>query len=211
MSLKRFSVPIGMVALVLLLLLVGCTSAPSNPNGGASTGRIVIGITDAAANMESVSKIDVTIDQIQVHSASKGWVTVSSTSKTVDLLALKSQSMVVALTDVNLQPGTYQQLRLQISKVMVTDETGTTEAKLPSNELKLVGQLDVNSNSTSTVVLDVLADESLHVTGNGKYILAPVIQMETRSNATVEAGSNNSISVRGGTVKSNAKFGMDKI
>jgi hypothetical protein len=76
--------------------------------------------------------------------------------------------------------------------------------------LKIVGGFTVNANSTSTATFDFIADESLHVTGKGEYILAPVVKLETREDAEVDTSVKSKVSVRGGKVKTDIKVGMDE-
>ena len=194
------------LGLLLIVFLFGCTQTQQT---GQAQGRTVFTITDAAANMGAVSSVMVTVDSVQAHSETQGWFTVSSTKKTYDLLKLKAEGKQEVLTDINLTEGTYNQVRLQISKVVVTDANGTNEAKLPSGELKIVGDFVVAANTTSVVKFDFVADESLHVTGNGKYILAPVVQFETRDHAEVDVDSQGKVEVRDGNVRTNVKVGMD--
>ena len=172
-------------------------------------GRLLLGITDAAADMQSVSSVKVTVDQVQVHSTSEGWVTVSSTPKTFDLLDLKARESIAVVSDTKLQSGTYQQVRMQVSKVMVTDAEGEHEAKLPSGDLKITAQVIVKPDATATATFDFIADESLHVTGNGKYVMAPVIKVETRTDAQVQVKEDQTMEITGGSVKTNVKLGMD--
>ena len=122
---------------------------------------------------------------------------------------LKTQGKLEAAADTEIAVGTYDQFRMEISKVVIVDTGGEHEAKLPSNELKVNADLEVNENSTATATFDFIADESLHVTGNGLYILAPVVQVETREDAEVEINSDNSVEISGGNVKTNTKIGMD--
>lgn len=197
---------ISIFAFSLLLVLAGCTAPPAS---GTQQGRAVFIVTDAAAEMGSVSSIQLTIDRVQVHSAAKGWVTVSSTPRTVDLLELKAQGKQLIIADSQLDTDTYTQVRLDVSNVQVRDADGTHEAKLPSNELKLVGELRVESNETTSARFDFIADESLHVTGNGKYILAPVIQFEIRENTVVTTDASGSAVITGGNIKTNSKVGMN--
>ncbi|MBI4162809.1 MAG: DUF4382 domain-containing protein [Candidatus Aenigmarchaeota archaeon] len=200
-----------LLALVAVVFVAGCTTYTS----GSATGRAVFTATDAAADMGTISSVQVTIDEIKVHSASKGWVTVSSTPRTVDLLELKAESKNELLADANLAADAYSQMRFEVSKVMVTDASGTYEAKLPSNEVKFSGTLVVEANKTATATFDFLADESLHITSRGsgsagtKYVMAPVIQVTTRSNADVRLESDNEVQVSGGAVNTNEKIGMD--
>jgi len=193
--------------LLAIVLVAGCVGQQANAE--ADEGRVVFAMKDHAEDLQSVTSIEVTVDQIMVHSESKGWITVSTEDRTYDLLQLRAQESTALLADVELEEGTYTQLRLDISKVVVTDSEGKTEAKLPSSELKIVGNLVVEENSTSTATFDFIADESLYITGNDKYILAPVVQLETRQDAEVEVKSSNTVEITGGTVTTDVKVGMD--
>jgi hypothetical protein len=190
------------LALVIAsIFLAGCTQTP--------TGRVLFAVSDAAADMGSVIGVSITVDSVEVQNDANQWVTVSSSPKTYDLLALKATGVQALLADVQLKEGTYNQVRLIISKVVVTDANGTHDAKLPSNELKIVGRLVVDANSTSTAVFDFVADESLHMTGDGQYILAPVVRLETRNRANASVESDKSVRIEGGNVVSSDKYGMD--
>src|SRR3989344_1825789 len=190
----------------LALLLAGC--APQ-ADTGSETGRAVITLTDAAADMGAVTKIDVTINSVQAHSTTEGWVELSSETQTHDLLELKAQGSQALLADAQLAQGTYNQIRLDISQVTVTDADGEHDAKLPSETLRINGELVIDANTTATATFDFIADESLHITGNGEYILAPVITLETRTGADVDVNTNNRVEIRGGTVRTNVTVGTD--
>ena len=203
-------------AVIVSILLLGCTQGGSQLAGGnqspsysAGNGRVVLAITDAAADMGSVTGVMVTIDSVQVQSASQGWTTLSSTPMAYDLMKLKAEGSAALLADMQVPEGNYTQVRLHISQVAVTDANGTHEAKLPSGELKIAGGIEVKANETATATFDFIADESLHVTGNGQYILAPVIQVETRDNAQAEVSGDGKVSINGGRVRSSSRVGMD--
>lgn len=197
-----------MLVIGLLFMMVACTSSTSDVMSDAS-GRVVFTITDAAADMGTVTQINVEIQEIRVHSEASGWETVSTQSQTYDLLELKASGEQALLADISLEEGTYDQVRLDIGSVVVVDDSGSHDAKLPSNELKLQGDFEVEENGTSTATFDFIADESLHVTGTGEYILAPVVKVETRSNAQVDISSNARVQILGGVVKTNNQQGMD--
>ena len=200
------------VLLVMCMIMAVLASACAQQvvdDSGTQQGRAVFAMTDAAADMGAVTSVKVTVESIKVHSAAEGWVEVSSAEKTYDLLQLKAENKNELMADVQIDEGTYDQVRLDISSVVVTDANGTHEAKLPSNELKITGKLVVEANSTAAATFDFIADESLHVTGNGKYIMAPVVEFESREGADVSVQSNNRVEIRGGDIKTDVKVGMD--
>ena len=199
------------MAVVVVVLGAGYFYFSSNTNTNlASQGQAIIGISDASAAIPGVTSIMITVDTVEVQSGANGWITVSSGTKQYDLLQLKQTGAVALLADANLPAGTYDQIRLTISKVLVTASGTTQEAKLPSGTLKIVGRLVIEAGKTATAVLDFNADKSLIATGNGTFILAPVVNLQTKSNVTVEKQSDNTLKISSGTVEDNVNVGMDQ-
>ncbi|MFH1094751.1 MAG: DUF4382 domain-containing protein [Candidatus Micrarchaeota archaeon] len=187
-------------------------ASPPNGNGAVpypNSGRVVVTATDKAADMGAVSRIQVTVDAVQLHSAAGGWVSANITPHTYDLLQLKAQGASALLADVNLTPGSYNWVWLDISKVVVVDANGSHDAKLPSGTLRIMTDVQVVANQTATVAFDFAADESLHMAGNGRYILAPVVEVESRDNASVDDHDEAHVLVWGGFVRTHKKVGMD--
>src|SRR3989344_1103876 len=207
-KMKRYSREfIGLIfALLMVSLIAACSPQAQQSTQG---GRAVFTMTDDADNLGAVTSIKVTIDSVKVLSENEVWAEVSSKQQTYDLLKLKASGTQVLLADYNLASGTYQQVRLDISKVVVTDASGDHVAKLPSGELKIVGKLVVKENSTSTVKFDFIADKSLNLTGNGLYIFAPVIKFEIRENANVDINYKDNVRISGGKINENTEVGMD--
>lgn len=203
--------PIFWIVGILLVAVVGFVLFGQSTPAGAQ-GNVVVGITDAAASLQNVTSIMITVDKVEVQNATgtQEWITVSSGSKQYDLVQLKQSGAVALLADISLPVGTYNQIRLTISKVLVTASGTTQEAKLPSGTLKIVGRIVVEEGKTATAVLDFKADKSLHVTGNGKFILAPVVNLQTRSDATVNKQSDNTVKIDGGKSEDNVNVGMDE-
>ncbi len=198
---------IGLVfALLVLTVMTACSFQDGQSTRG---GRAVFTMTDDAANMGAVTSVKITVDSVKVLSEQGVWTQVSAKQQTYDLLKLKASGTQVLLADYNLTSGVYKQLRLSVSKVVVTDASGEHAAKLPSGELKLVGKLAINDNSTSTAKFDFIADESLHMTGNGEYIFAPVIKLEIREKTTVDTESKDDVKIRGGKINEDVKLSMD--
>ncbi|MDO8435245.1 MAG: DUF4382 domain-containing protein [bacterium] len=197
--------------LSLVLMGASCSSqTTTSGNEGTKDGSVVISITDAAANMGNVTAISLTENKIELHNKTEGWVTASDSTNTFKLLELKAENKSALVATVDVAPGTYDQLRMSVVNVKVTTKDGVTaEAKLPSNQLTLKSNVEVHSGATSSVNMDFLADVSLHVTGKGKFIFAPVVKIENRTNATVKVNADNSVSIQNGTVVESATKGMD--
>lgn len=174
------------------------------------SGRVIFTITDAAADMGSVSSIVITIDNASAHKSGGGWFEIMSEQKSYNLLQLNADGTQALLGEAGLEQGIYYEVRLGISKVVVTDANGAQEAKLPSGVLKVGGRLAVSINETSTVAFDFIANESLHTTGKGEYILSPVVKLETRSSADVDASSAGDVKIKDGRVDTNSKVGMNE-
>jgi len=198
---KSYIVLIVLAVVVVVLFLVY--------NKGAAQGKVVFAVTDATAEIKNISSINITINEISVHSDKEGWVVVSSATKEFDLLKLKSEGALELAAQSNLKVGTYDQVRLNISKVVVVKEGQSIEAKLPSNKMTLTGSLVVNADTTSTITFDFLADKSLHMTGNGKFILVPVVRLETKSGADVSF-EGKKVKILGGKIEHENTQGMDE-
>src|SRR3989338_7730567 len=152
-----------MVVVVVAVAAAGLwlyMSGPMAPQSGmvGSQGRVVFAVTDAAASLENLTSVTMSVNKVEVQSASKGWVTVSDKAYDFDLLKLKKSGALELLADVKLDADIYNQIRLNISKVVVVKAGQSLEAKLPSSELKIVGRVVVEADSTSTAVLDFLLD-----------------------------------------------------
>ncbi len=179
------------------------------PTGTQAEGRVVFSVTDAATSMQGVTSVKMTVSKVEMHSATQGWVTVSNSAKQFDLLELKSKNEILVDADANVAADTYDQVRMKVDSVTVVKSGVSHDAKLPSGELKINGNVKVQDNSDASVKLDFIADQSLHETGKGEFIFAPVIKMQTRSGAAVEIASSGSVAINGGTVDTDTTDGMD--
>lgn len=215
------------IIVVAVLIIIGVVVVMQKQNSPMANGqgRVVFGITDAATSTSNVASVMVTIDKIEVQNSDSAWVTVSTTPQQFDLLQLKADGITALLADTNIAAGTYNQIQLTISKVVVTTTAGvSSDAKLPSGVLRFAGMIMVQADKTSTAVLDFSMDHSLHLTGNGLYIFTPVIQVETKHSAEVtttpvtlpaqanshaQAATATKVEVNNGEQDTTESFGMD--
>ncbi len=180
------------------------------PTDSTTKGHVVFSLTDDASPLDDIQSIFLAVSEVRIHSQTEGWVTVSDEAKEFDLLRLKENGINSLLAEGDVKPGTYDQVRLTISKVTVLSSGTTEEAKLPSNDLKIIGAVTVTAQKTASVNLDVLADQSFHRTGSGRIIFAPVVKLESRNNTDASIKAGNIVVVTGGTVETNATVGMDE-
>lgn len=193
-------------------------ATPTTPTtiNQVNSGRIVFGITDKAVGLDEFKSIFMTIGSVRIHHPSKGWITISQTPRTFDLLKLRATSRNELLADMNIGADTYDAIRLVIDNILITKSGGSViQAKVPSGELKINSNVKVIKGKVSSILLDFLADKSLHTTGDGKIIFAPVVTVETKSETTiqtadVEGSLNKKVDLLGGTTNFTATVGMNE-
>ncbi len=178
-------------------------------NSSNVKGTMYVTVTDAAADMQNVTAVNMTIDKVDAYSNTQGWVTLSQNSQTVNLLDLKAKSQAELLAKIDVPADTYSQIRLHVAKVWVTEFGQVKEAKMPSGELKIMANTMVKGNGNAVASFDIMADKSMHKTGNGEFIFAPVVKFDSTSNANVNVSSDDKVVVQGGTVNSSVNVGMD--
>ena len=155
----------------------GISPTPPPTPLGVDEGRVVFALGDTAVDIKNIDSVIFTINEVRVHSEKRGWITVSEATQQFDLLRLKETGAFALITEANLEAGSYDQIRLAVKSVKVITGEISEDAKLPSQDLKMQGTLIVEAGGNSSVLLDVVADQSLHKTGSGRFIFAPVIKI----------------------------------
>lgn len=187
------------------------TSA-TNPTASKSQGRVIFALKDEFVSLDQIESILFTVKEMQVQNPAKGWITVMAESKVYDLVKIYKSGTMEFLSEFYLDPGTYNQLRMVVGKVMIIKKGSASpeEAKLPSEELKIPARLQVVKGENSSVEIDILSEKSLHTATDGKYIFMPVLRVETRSNVTSFQVRQNLVTIIGGAAVYDASFGMDE-
>jgi hypothetical protein len=156
--------------------------SPTAPNGG---GRLNVMLTDAP--FADAKAVLVTFSEVSVHRADADWTTVT-TSRTCDLKKLQGAQDVLGIAA--LEPGHYTQIRLTVSSAALYFENAAEGAacaptiaapagrsaplEISSGVVKLNHEFDLAAAGT-TMVLDFDGDRSIHETGNGRFMMSPVI------------------------------------
>jgi len=173
---------LGTIALVAGLAL-GCSDSGSEPDAGEGTMRVFL--VDAPGGYDEVN---VEVTEVQVHRADtdspSGWYTLSDDTTQVNLLVLTNGNYAV-LADSTLPTGHYTQVRLILSDsntVVIDGEVHDLEISSSSESgLKLNHPFNISDGEIYSVTLDFDADRSVHQTGDGQYMLNPVIRLVVNS------------------------------
>lgn len=174
------------------VLVTGCSN--SSPTSSGGSGTLQINMVDSPGSFDAVN---IVIDSVQAHIASSdttsGWVTLSSTPETYNLLVLVNGANAV-IGKASVPAGQYSQVRLYIgsgSNVVVSGISyPLTVPSGTQSGLKLNVDATVQSNITYVMTLDFNANESIVSAGgivNSKFLLKPVIRViTTPSNGAIE-------------------------
>jgi len=180
-----------LLVVLSLVWLVGCSTG--NTMSGSGTMRVRM--TDKPGP-DHVDAVNLVVTEVSVRaeegtvagsdsdtvatSDEGGWVILSSTAKTYDLLALQN-GVFTTIGEGSLPAGTYTQIRLKLGAGSTIVVDGTTyPLKVPSgmqSGLKLNGTFVVPAGGNTDVGLDFDASRSIHETGNGQWMLKPVVRV----------------------------------
>lgn len=145
------------------------------------TGSLVLLITDDPSDL-NITEALVTMSEVRVHyaginqsSENGSWITIVNQSQTFDLIQLMNVTELFG--SANLSAGWYTQIRLMVDQALVTIDGVQYDLEIPSNNVKLIKPFKVLSNETTTLILDFDVHESVHETGNDKYIFNPTIKV----------------------------------
>lgn len=160
------------------MLLIGVVSFSGCVQDG--TGTLVLQITDAPGDLNITSAI-VTLSSVEVHlgaggnNSTQGWYTVVEEQQTFDLIEIEDVKVLLGTTE--LETGIYTQIRLHVDEAMATINGTQYNLTVPSDNIKLVNAFWINESQTTTLTLDFEVNESIHRTGNNKYIFQPTIRV----------------------------------
>ena len=177
---KILMASLATAALLAAFLFSGCSDSSTAP--GAGTGQIRINLIDAPGDYQQVN---VEVIRVEVHRADSaestgGWSVVSEDTTYVDLLTLTDGHHAV-LADSTLPAGHYTQVRLILgARNTVMVDSVLHDLRIPSSMntgLKLNHPFTINDGALYEFTLDFDADRSVHLTGNGQYMMGPVIRI----------------------------------
>ena len=183
------------LACVAALGSYGCGDSSTGPSGGSGT--LNVRITDSP--FSDAKAVVVKIKELSVHRDDAPWETVAfpAAAPTWACDLKKLEGPIDVLGGSVVPAGHYTQIRLVVGTATIYWENasgaatpcaadipapaGTFSAlEIPSGEVKLNRGFDLAADGTTTVTLDFDGDKSIqiHETGNGRFIMRPVITVK---------------------------------
>jgi len=169
---KRKSLVLGMVLLSMVAMLLGACAGPT----AAKQGTMQVYVTDAPP--KGVTAIEIKASNIEAHMAGAAedqWVSLVKDPPVFDLV--KATGVNVLLGTANVSAGKYTQVRLDITDVTVTVNGTQVKATVPSDKLRLVGEITIEEGKDTPISLDFDAEKSIVIAGQDSVSLKPVVKL----------------------------------
>ncbi len=168
---------ISLITTTAILFAMGCSTAPET-----GTGTLEVRLHDAPGDYEQVN---VFIERVEVNRAEdeEGWIVLNEPKQQYNLLELVN-GVYEVIGEAELEPGTYNQIRLILSadnnNVVIDGEQKSL--MIPSGQqtgIKLNVDAEIREGIQYVLLLDFDVDRSVVTTGQGDnpgYLLKPVIR-----------------------------------
>ena len=180
-----------LVVATALAAAYACGGSPTGPSGAGGT--LTLMLKDSPYS--DAKSLLVTFSEVSAHAAGQadgGWTRLpfsdGATSRTCDLKKLQTAQDILGTG--SLAVGHYTMVRLTVSSAalyfddaaagnacaaaIVAPAGRSAAVEIPSGEVKLNREFDIGSTAT-TILVDFDGDKSVHQTGNGRYMMSPVI------------------------------------
>jgi hypothetical protein len=174
---------------VVIVGAIACDNSPSSPSGPSA--RFNLRLTDSP--FSDARAVLVTFSEVTAHRTDSDWTRVpfadGGPARTCDLKKLENSEDVLGTGP--LPAGDYTQVRLVVQSARLYFDNPAVgpacaatiaapagkmaDLRIPSGEVKLNRGFKLSADATTTMLLDFDGDRSIHQTGNGTYMMSPVI------------------------------------
>ena len=149
---------------------------PTSENPGTLEIRVTARPSDGLTSiLVTVSSIEVNVSEDSVEA---GWRTVIAEPQQFDLVNV--QGIEKVLGSAVLEPGRYQQLRLEVTEAVLTVRGNKRRADIASPKFQLVGGFDVTTGATTVLTLGFDAERSIVFQPGVGPQLDPVVKLLVR-------------------------------
>ncbi len=183
---RSLAVTISMLSIVGAL----ACSSPTTPTAGSTLNVL---LTDSP--FTDAKTVLVTFSTVSAHMTGGDFMPLpfsgGAASRTCDLKKLVGAQDVLGTGP--LQAGHYTQLRLVVSSAAIYFDNAASggacaatiaapsgrsaSVEIPSGDIRLNREFDVNAATATTITLDFNGDRSITLLGNGRYVMNPVISV----------------------------------
>ena len=173
---------------VTALSVAACGGSPTSPSSRGTFTRMM-----RDSPYSDAKAVLVTFSSVEVHRSGGPPTTLSfaggASSRTCDLKKLESQQDLIGTA--SLDPGNYTMVRLVVSSAtiyhdnpsqgsacapVIAPPAGRSDPMdIPSGEVRLNRNFDVQASGATTMLVDFRGDQSIRETGNGRFLMTPVI------------------------------------
>jgi len=163
---------LGMIILSMMATLLGACAGPT----AAKEGTMQVYVTDAPP--KGITAIEIKASNIEAHmtgAAEDQWVSLVKDPPVFDLVKTTGVNVLLGTADV--AAGKYTQVRLDITDVTVTANGTQVKATVPSDKLRLVGEITVEEGKDTPISLDFDAEKSIVMEGQNRVSLKPVVKL----------------------------------
>lgn len=177
---KNIIYSLSLLVMLMLLFLIGCSGNSIQPQTGK--GQFKAYLIDSVSGQDSVV---ICVSRVDVHKSgsdsTSGWITINDSLRYFDILTL-TNGISAVLGTAQLDAGKYTQIRLILADSNYVVDTNGVIHKLfiPSGMqtgIKLTNNFTITGGNLYELYLDFNAGKSIHVTGNGRYMLKPTIRV----------------------------------
>lgn len=177
------------IATAVTVAAASCGDSATGPSGSPSS--LTVRLKDSP--FTDAKSLLVTFSEVSAHKSDGEWTKLpfsgGASSRTCDIKKLANAEDVMGTGP--LMPGHYTMIRLEVTSAAlyfenaatgpacapsVTAPTGrSATVEVPSGVVRLNREFDLTSTTATTILLDFDGDKSVHETGNGRYMMTPVI------------------------------------
>lgn len=138
----------------------GTTTPTTNATAGTSTTTATAGTTGTSVG--PVSPTSGPTGDCSPQNEASGWLTVFSGNTTIDIKAFSGNASAFLGAE-GLDPGHYTQIRLGVADAygILASDGSRKDIRVPSGELKLVGQFELEDDELIELVVDIDLNQSL--------------------------------------------------
>jgi len=192
---------IKILGILTALLIFGMYFTSCEKEGEQSSGKLQIQLTDAPFPLDLVTEANVTISKIEIREKIQNdedgnpFITLSEEEMSFNLLEL-TNGVTANLVDLELEAGSYDLVRLYVSKASIKLSSGNEyEIHVPSGDktgikIFIDPYIEVTGGLTSELLLDLDVSKSFLLLGNLNspagvkgFIFKPVIKASNLSTA----------------------------